>query len=129
MGYPDVYLCMGLERSMSYLWTSMMCPPLIHLDKQTNKQTNKHIVLCSLKANWDGFHDNETGIYGYTWSVGSDVCRDDVSAHIDPHSHLFDESEWTHEGIVTGVHLAGNIKDNLISTLCQQLKNSLTCFN
>ena len=69
--------------------------------------TNKSILL--LTANWDGFHDNETGIYGYTWSVGSDVCLDDVSAHIDPHSHLFDESEWTHEGIVTGVHLAGDV--------------------
>ncbi|XP_072034301.1 uncharacterized protein [Amphiura filiformis] len=58
-----------------------------------------------ISANWDGFHDNETGIFGYTWSVGSSICGDDISAHMDPHSHLFDESEWNHNGIVDGVYL------------------------
>ncbi|XP_038050728.1 uncharacterized protein LOC119723897 [Patiria miniata] len=58
-----------------------------------------------MAANWDGFHDNETGIYGYTWSIGYAVCEDDVSIHIDPHAHLFDESEWTHEGLVVNVNL------------------------
>ena len=58
-------------------------------------------------ANWDGFHDNETGIHGYTWSIGYDVCNDDVSMHIDPHAHLFDESEWNHQGLVADVNLPG----------------------
>ncbi|XP_022102001.1 uncharacterized protein LOC110985344 [Acanthaster planci] len=58
-----------------------------------------------MAANWEGFHDNETGIHGYTWSIGYDVCDDDVSMHIDPHAHLFDESEWTHQGLVVNVNL------------------------
>ena len=54
--------------------------------------------LC-LTANWDGFHDNETAISGYMWAVGSDICKEDIVSYIDPHSHIFHISEWTHEGI------------------------------
>ena len=66
-------------------------------------------VFFPLSANWDGIHDNETHIYGYTWAIGHEVCGQDVSMHIDPHQHLFDESEWTHQGLVTGVSLPGRI--------------------
>ncbi|XP_070574642.1 uncharacterized protein [Ptychodera flava] len=52
-----------------------------------------------VSANWDGFHDDETGIFGYTWTVGTEPCLDNIHPHKDPHSHLFDESEWTHIGI------------------------------
>ncbi|XP_070573744.1 uncharacterized protein [Ptychodera flava] len=52
-----------------------------------------------VSANWDGFHDYETGIYGYTWTIGSEPCLDDIHPHKDPHAHLFDESEWTHIGL------------------------------
>ncbi|XP_071798137.1 uncharacterized protein [Asterias amurensis] len=58
-----------------------------------------------LAANWDGIHDNETGIHGYTWSIGYSVCGDDVSSHIDPHAHLFDESQWHDQGLVVNVNL------------------------
>ncbi|XP_033637389.1 uncharacterized protein LOC117298318 isoform X2 [Asterias rubens] len=58
-----------------------------------------------MAANWDGIHDNETGIHGYTWSIGYNVCNDDVSSHIDPHAHLFDESQWHHQGLVVNVNL------------------------
>ncbi|CAH1277633.1 Hypp9726 [Branchiostoma lanceolatum] len=54
-----------------------------------------------VSANWDGFHDDETGIHGYSWTVGTTPCEDDVHPHIDPHAHLFDVSEWTHEGIAS----------------------------
>ncbi|XP_070573951.1 uncharacterized protein [Ptychodera flava] len=57
-------------------------------------RANKYV-----SANWDGFHDDETGIFGYTWTVGTDHCLDDIHPHKDPHSHLFDESEWTHVGV------------------------------
>ncbi|XP_077992165.1 uncharacterized protein LOC144446291 [Glandiceps talaboti] len=57
-------------------------------------RANKYV-----SANWDGFRDNETDIFGYTWTVGTDHCEDDVHPHKDPHSHLFDENEWTHVGI------------------------------
>ena len=39
-GYPDLYFCISLERSMSCSWNSM-CPPRTDLDKQTNKQTHE----------------------------------------------------------------------------------------
>ncbi|XP_070573717.1 uncharacterized protein [Ptychodera flava] len=52
-----------------------------------------------ISANWDGYHDDETGIYGYTWTIGSEACLEDVHPHKDPHSHFFDESEWTHIGL------------------------------
>ncbi|XP_022103294.1 uncharacterized protein LOC110986022 [Acanthaster planci] len=58
-----------------------------------------------MAANWEDIHDNETGIHGYTWSIGYDICNDDVSIHIDPHAHLFDESEWTHQGLIVNVNL------------------------
>ncbi|CAH1249045.1 SELE [Branchiostoma lanceolatum] len=57
-------------------------------------RANKYV-----SANWDGFKDNETGIFGYTWSVGTTRCEDNIHPHRDPHAHLFDESEWTHTGI------------------------------
>ncbi|XP_078658231.1 uncharacterized protein LOC144903714 [Branchiostoma floridae x Branchiostoma belcheri] len=56
-------------------------------------------------ANWDGFHDNETGIFGYTWTVGTDHCQDDVHPHKDPHSHLYGEDEWTHQGLAYPLEL------------------------
>eukprot|EP00058_Branchiostoma_floridae_P003027 XP_002588515.1 hypothetical protein BRAFLDRAFT_79470 [Branchiostoma floridae] len=58
-----------------------------------------------VSANWDGFHDNETGIHGYSWTVGTTPCQEDVHPHIDPHAHLFDVSEWTHEGIASPLFL------------------------
>ncbi|XP_019642103.1 PREDICTED: uncharacterized protein LOC109483513 [Branchiostoma belcheri] len=56
-------------------------------------------------ANWDGFHDNETGIFGYTWTVGTDHCQEDVHPHKDPHSHLYGENEWTHQGLAYPLEL------------------------
>nr|XP_006817933.1 PREDICTED: uncharacterized protein LOC100377080 [Saccoglossus kowalevskii] len=63
-------------------------------------RANKYV-----SANWDGFHDLETHIFGYTWTVGTDHCLDDIHPHKDPHSHLFDESEWTHTGIAHPLEL------------------------
>ncbi|XP_078575699.1 uncharacterized protein LOC144861601 [Branchiostoma floridae x Branchiostoma japonicum] len=57
------------------------------------------------EANWDGFHDNETGIFGYTWTVGADHCLDDVHPHKDPHAHLYDEDEWTHQSLAYPLNL------------------------
>ncbi|CAH1802680.1 unnamed protein product [Owenia fusiformis] len=58
---------------------------------------------CS--ANWDGFHDNETGIFGYLVSVGTDLCLDNHHTHKDPHSHIIFESEWTHEAMLYPLHM------------------------
>ncbi|CAH1802777.1 unnamed protein product [Owenia fusiformis] len=58
---------------------------------------------CS--ANWDGFHDNETGIFGYLVSVGTDLCLDNHHTHKDPHSHIIYETEWTHEAMLFPLHM------------------------
>ena len=75
---------------------------MLNIEKQT-----KMPLFFFIIANWDGFHDNETGIFGYTWTVGIDICGVDISDHMDPHAHLFDESEWSHEGIITNLELPG----------------------
>ena len=41
-------------------------------------------------GNWDGFHDNETDLWAYTWAAGTKECTDDVVEYEDPHSHLAD---------------------------------------
>ncbi|XP_064646203.1 uncharacterized protein LOC135499389 [Lineus longissimus] len=53
-----------------------------------------------ISVNWDGIHDYETGIHGYTWTVGLAVCEDLIHPHHDPQAHLYDESEWTHSGTI-----------------------------
>ncbi|XP_067658325.1 uncharacterized protein [Haliotis asinina] len=52
-------------------------------------------------ANWDGITDVESGILGYSWSVGTQPCEDLLHPHRDPHKHLFDEAEWTHTGLLS----------------------------
>ncbi|XP_064646638.1 uncharacterized protein LOC135499666 isoform X2 [Lineus longissimus] len=51
-------------------------------------------------GNWDGFYDRESGLRGYTFAVGKKFCEERIMSHHDPHDHLFDESEWTHLGVV-----------------------------
>ncbi|XP_035696857.1 uncharacterized protein LOC118430254 [Branchiostoma floridae] len=58
-----------------------------------------------VSANWDGFHDNETGLHGYSWTSGRAPCGQEVHPHIDPHAHLFSVSEWTHDGIASPLNL------------------------
>ena len=43
-GYPGLYICMSLERSMDFPWISM-CPSRTNLGKQTNKQTKRKYVI------------------------------------------------------------------------------------
>ncbi|KAI8487517.1 hypothetical protein Bbelb_347510 [Branchiostoma belcheri] len=62
-----------------------------------------------VSANWDGFHDNETGLHGYSWTSGRTPCDQSVHPHIDPHAHLFDVSEWTHEGLSSPLDLADGV--------------------
>jgi hypothetical protein len=56
-------------------------------------------------ANWDGFHDDECGLSGYTWAVGSKMCDDDIVAFTDPHSAHPDPRDWTHTGFAKGLQL------------------------
>ena len=66
------------------------------------------MATISSTANWDFIHDNETGVFGYTWAAGEEICGTEVSdLHKDPHAHLFDASEWSHEGLVINLKLPG----------------------
>ena len=58
-------------------------------------------------ANWDGIHDDETGILVYTWSVGTEPCGFDIHPHNDPHSHFPSQSEWTNIGVAYPLDLDG----------------------
>ncbi|XP_061168901.1 uncharacterized protein LOC133178169 [Saccostrea echinata] len=51
-----------------------------------------------ISVNFDGFHDDETGIYQYTWAVGKSVCNQDVVNFSDPHEFLHSSKHWTHSG-------------------------------
>ena len=53
------------------------------------------LFICS--ANWDGFYDNETDIWGYTWAAGSTTCGTEVQTWDDPHDHLAGKSYWTYQ--------------------------------
>ncbi|XP_046562951.1 uncharacterized protein LOC124271844 [Haliotis rubra] len=56
-----------------------------------------------VSANWDGIMDKETGILGYSLTVGTQICEELIHPHHDPHRHLFDESEWTHTGLISPI--------------------------
>ncbi|XP_033747032.1 uncharacterized protein LOC117332256 [Pecten maximus] len=62
---------------------------------------NNHLA----SVNFDGFHDDESGIWGYTWMVGQLVCTQDVVEESDPHKHHSSEKYWTHSGYEKNLHL------------------------
>ncbi|XP_060074374.1 uncharacterized protein LOC132554093 [Ylistrum balloti] len=62
---------------------------------------NNHIA----SVNFDGFHDDESGISGYTWMVGQTVCTQDIVEESDPHKHHSSEKYWTHNGYEKNLHL------------------------
>ena len=56
-----------------------------------------------INANWDGFHDLDSGILGYSLTVGFSPCANDVHQHHDPHRHFFDSSQWTHSATISPI--------------------------
>ena len=56
-------------------------------------------------VNFDGFYDNETGIYGFTWMSGTHVGGNDVVSERDPHSHISHSKYWTYYGFAKGLHI------------------------
>ena len=68
-------------------------------------------------ANWDGIHDNETGLLGFSVAVGLSPCDNTVYKFHDPHGHLLDSSQWTYSVIMTPIPapytvLPGECQDN-----------------
>lgn len=85
-------------------------------------------------ANWNGFHDDESGIWGYTWAVGRHICGTDVFGFTDPYSHLSSKKFWTDSGFMKGLHLAdgayyvtvqalngAELGGSLVTTVCHSI--------
>jgi hypothetical protein len=48
-----------------------------------------------IAANWDGFHDVESGIYGYLWCVGSAIGSCDIYEKADPQTERRETDDLT----------------------------------
>ena len=49
--------------------------------------------------------DEECGLHGYTWAVGTSVCGRDVVTFTDPHASIPNPHDWTHVGVARDLHL------------------------
>lgn len=58
-------------------------------------------MKCGFSANWDGIYDHETGLLGYSVTVGTAMCEEKLKEHHDPHAQLFDPSQWTNSVMMT----------------------------
>ena len=60
-------------------------------------------MMCfcqSLIANWDGFHDKESGLAVYTWCISSSLSYNcDILSRTDPHNGETDQQYWTNSGL------------------------------
>ncbi|KAI8518956.1 hypothetical protein Bbelb_022130, partial [Branchiostoma belcheri] len=67
-----------------------------------------------ISISFDGIHDDETGIYGYSWCAGWEYCDCVIHPHHDPHDHLYDSSEWTHTGTIYPVPPAPTVVNGIL---------------
>ncbi|WAR20843.1 hypothetical protein MAR_014817 [Mya arenaria] len=58
-----------------------------------------------VSANWKGFRDDESGIWGHTWAVGRNICSSDVINFENPYAHLTDKKFWTDSAFHKSIHL------------------------
>ena len=58
-------------------------------------------------ANWNPFSDPESGIFGYTWCIGTSIGSCDVMPHVDPHAQLglISSEAWTYSGLASPLDL------------------------
>lgn len=77
----------------------------IALEYQDKTSLTKMCITFVTPVNFDGFHDDESGIYQYTWAVGQSVCSQDVVNFSDPHEFLHSAKHWTHNGYEKNLHL------------------------
>ena len=74
-----------------------------------NTHTNTvHYNPVILIANWNGFHDDESGIMGYAWCIGTDIGSCDVLPFEDPHRLLPSRETWTNSALAV---LDPNLQD------------------
>lgn len=74
-----------------------------------------------ISANWDGFADPESGIWGYAWAVGTKLCGDDIVKFEDPYKHIPSPNHWTS----TGFHDNLDLKDGEYYATVEALNNVL----
>lgn len=77
----------------------------IALEYQDKTSLTKMCITFVTPVNFDGFHDDESGIYQYTWAVGQSVCSHNVVNFSDPHEFLHSAKHWTHNGYEKNLHL------------------------
>lgn len=44
----------------------------------------------------------------YSWTVGYEICDDEIHPHHDPHKHLLSSSSWNNKGIISAIPEAHN---------------------
>lgn len=62
-------------------------------------------ILLYIAANWKGFNDEESGIWGHTWAVGRTICGSDVVTFEDPYAHLTSPKFWTDSAFHKDIYL------------------------
>ena len=75
-------------------------------------------------VNFDGFHDDESGIYRYMWAVGTAVCRNNTVDFQDPHEFLHSAKHWTHNGYSKNLQLAVSAID---AVKCKYMHECMLC--
>lgn len=64
-----------------------------------------HQVNIVLSVNFDGFHDDESGINQFIWAVGRSICTNDVVNFSDPHEFVHSVKYWTYHGYEKNLNL------------------------
>ena len=82
--------------------TLQVCNLVFRIRDATNM-----IILLLYTANWNGFSDSESGIYAYTWCIGTILGSCDVLNQTDPHAHfgLSNRQAWTNAGLASSLDL------------------------
>lgn len=68
-------------------------------------------------VNFNGFYDDEFGIYKYLWVVGKFVCLQDVVNFFDLYGFLYSDKYWINNGIEKNFYL--QVRKFLIKRLLQ----------
>ena len=75
-------------------------------------------------VNFDGFHDDESGIYRYMWTVGTAVCGNNTVDFQDPHEFLHSAKHWTHNGYQKNLQLAVSA---IYAVKCKYMHECMLC--
>ena len=81
-----------------------------------------HRILSLFAANFDGFRDDESGIYLYLWAVGDSICSHNIVNFSDPHKYLHNSKHWTHNGYEKNLHLTVGYMNFVTSTFSHVLR-------